>query len=66
MPHMSGVDLAEAVRRKYPGLKALLISGYSEDTQQLRGADLAGAAFLQKPFTPRELAEKVRSVLGNN
>ncbi|MEO5797799.1 MAG: ATP-binding protein [Gemmatimonadales bacterium] len=63
MPGESGPQLAEAMRRTYPHMRVLFISGYTGDELNrfgLRGGELA---FLQKPFTPRELAERVREVL---
>jgi PAS domain S-box-containing protein len=63
LPRMSGEELAERVRAERPGVRVLCMSGY--DARDLpwmatRGDD---AEFIRKPFTPSELAEKVRSVL---
>ncbi len=63
LPQMSGRELAERVRRMQPGLKCLLISGYSGDFfDHPEGSDVA-LPFLGKPFTRMELAVKVREVL---
>jgi two-component system, cell cycle sensor histidine kinase and response regulator CckA len=63
MPKMSGVELAQRLRLALPGLRALFVSGYSEDTHRCAWASLEGANFLQKPFEPEALAAKVREVL---
>lgn len=61
MPGMSGVELARNLRVIKPGLKVLFISGYTDDIGV--GAGDPATLYLQKPFTPEVLAEKVREVL---
>lgn len=63
MPGMGGRELAETFRRERPDSRVLFISGYTEDLVARRGLAEAGAAFLPKPFTPRELTDRVRSLL---
>jgi PAS domain S-box-containing protein len=60
MPGMNGRELAEELRRRKPGLKALLISGY----QGIQGASEAAAvALIRKPFQGSALIERIREVL---
>jgi len=63
MPNMNGRELREHLLETRPNLKFLYMSGYTDDSVVLKGVGAAGAAFLQKPFTPRVLARKVREVL---
>jgi PAS domain S-box-containing protein len=63
LPAMGGADLARELRAREPGLRALYISGYSEAAMAQRGALPAGARMLAKPFTPRQLVDRVRDVL---
>ena len=63
MPEESGPQLAEQLRTDCPGLPVLYISGFTGDELQRQGTLRSGTAFLQKPYTPRELAERVRAVL---
>jgi CheY-like chemotaxis protein len=63
MPGMSGRELVQALRQIRPDLKALYISGYTEDEIIRRGLHDPTVAFLQKPFTADELVDRVRSLL---
>jgi two-component system cell cycle sensor histidine kinase/response regulator CckA len=59
----SGRDLATQLRAQRPGLKVLLVSGYSADFAGKEIKLEAGEHFLQKPFTPARLVESVRVCL---
>jgi PAS domain S-box-containing protein len=63
MPKMSGHELASRLEAGRPSLKVLCVSGYTETS--LVGDSKPGPRthFLSKPFTPDELAKKVRDVL---
>jgi two-component system cell cycle sensor histidine kinase/response regulator CckA len=63
MPSMSGRELVQKLIAKYPHLRVLYMSGYTDDIITSGGVLEPGLAFLQKPFTPSVLAEKVREVL---
>ena len=63
MPLMGGRDLAERLRAQRPGIKVLFISGYTDDALVSPEGLETGTDFLQKPFTPEELTQKVRRVL---
>jgi PAS domain S-box-containing protein len=63
MPGMTGKALAEELSQTRPDLKVLYMSGYTDSTIAHHGVLEAGVAFLQKPFSLRALARKVRAVL---
>ena len=63
MPEMGGSELARRLAVERPGLPILFLSGYSDDEMTLRGLG-PPSAFVQKPFTPGALAERVRDLLG--
>ncbi|HEX5688659.1 MAG TPA: ATP-binding protein, partial [Roseiflexaceae bacterium] len=63
MPHVDGAALAEAMQQLFPAIKILFVSGYTEYTP-IHSHQLDGRAdFLPKPFTPAQLARKVRELL---
>ena len=63
MPRMGGEEAFRQLRQMSPEVRVLLSSGYSahEATSRFAGKGLAG--FVEKPFTPRELIERLRAVL---
>ena len=63
MPNVSGRELADRLEKLQPGIKVLFMSGYTDDAIANRGILDEGARFIQKPFSPEELAGKVREVL---
>jgi PAS domain S-box-containing protein len=63
MPGMGGPELVRKLREMRPGIATVFMSGYTGDTLESLGLDGSGAVFLQKPFTPAALAQKVREVL---
>ena len=63
MPGMSGGQLAELLTGKYSDMKVLFVSGYSEQVVSRHKIADIQAAFLQKRFTLKTLAVKVREAL---
>ena len=63
MPEMSGPVLAEQLRRIWPGLRVLFMSGYTADLIKPAFLDEPGTAFIQKPFSPDDLARQLRELL---
>jgi len=63
MPQMSGGELARALERPFPETKVLFVSGYPGQTIVDHKVVDVESNFLQKPFTLKQLAKKVRLVL---
>jgi signal transduction histidine kinase len=63
MPGMSGRELWDRLRALRPDSRVLFMSGYTDDAIARHGVLEPGIAFLQKPFTPFSLAQKVRELL---
>jgi two-component system cell cycle sensor histidine kinase/response regulator CckA len=64
MPEMNGRGLAERLQVLYPNLKVLFMSGYTANAIVHHGVLGQGVHFVQKPFSTRDLAVKVREALG--
>lgn len=63
MPGMNGRDLAKRLKALYPDIRWLFMSGYTANVIAHQGVLDEGVAFIQKPFSMADLAEKVRGVL---
>jgi PAS domain S-box-containing protein len=61
MPELSGVELVDRLHERYPTIKVVLMSGYSE--ADLRGEVRTRGAFMVKPFTPDSLGRVVADAL---
>jgi two-component system, cell cycle sensor histidine kinase and response regulator CckA len=64
MPGMSGAALVEEVRRIMPDLRFIFMSGYPDTAIARHRIPNAAFDFLQKPFSIRDLANKIETVLG--
>ncbi|GMV50134.1 response regulator [Nitrospirales bacterium NOB] len=64
MPGMSGAELVSQLRRLLPNIKVVVTSGYSDRGTEIQESFGSTVGFLEKPYTPDSLADKVREVLG--
>ena len=67
MPGMSGFEVCQAVRadESLAGVKIVMLSAKGRDTDLAKGSALGADAYMTKPFSTRELADKVREMLGS-
>ncbi len=63
LPGVSGTELAGGLRDRWPGLKVILMSGYTEDEAVRQGIHRGDLRFLQKPFEVAVLARELHSAL---
>jgi two-component system cell cycle sensor histidine kinase/response regulator CckA len=63
MPQMGGARLAAELVADRPEMRVLFVSGYAETTFQHHGTIDVTTRFLQKPFSLKTLARKIREVL---
>ena len=61
--NMSGLDALKAIRQLRPGVKSILLSGYTESSMVQPDPDSRPTAFMQKPFDPAHLADQINRVL---
>lgn len=63
MPRMNGKELAEKIKVFHPETRILFMSGYSDNLISRQGVLDENVYFLEKPFSPHEIAVKVREAL---
>lgn len=63
MPRMSGRELVERLKSTRPEMKALFMSGYTDDAVTRHGIVENQTPFLQKPFSATDILRKVRAIL---
>ena len=63
MPSMNGRELSQALVARYPDVRVLFMSAYTEDEVILQGVRVAEVNFINKPFSVEGLREKVRQVI---
>jgi CheY-like chemotaxis protein len=64
MPELSGPELVRLLRQERPGLAALYVSGYAGEALIDHGLN-PDDAFLQKPYMPSVLIQRIRELLAN-
>ena len=63
MPELDGRKLSQEMTRTHPGLQVMFVSGYTDDVLDSEVSRGKGTDFLQKPFTPAALLQRVRELL---
>jgi DNA-binding NtrC family response regulator len=63
MPKRSGLEVLGAIRRQYPDLPVIMISGYASIENAVEATKLGAVDFVPKPFTPDELVKAAEEVL---
>ncbi|MBW1741586.1 MAG: response regulator [Deltaproteobacteria bacterium] len=63
MPNMGGGEAYDRMKQINPDIKVLLSSGYSIDGQATEILERGCDGFIQKPFSMKELSEKIKEIL---
>jgi CheY-like chemotaxis protein len=63
MPRMNGRELADRIAERWPGIKVVYMSGYTDEAIVHHGVLDPGLHFISKPFTAAALTRKIREVL---
>lgn len=66
MPKKSGFEVCQQLRANpaFAGLKIIMLTAKGRDTEVTKGLDLGADAYMTKPFSTKDLAAQVRSLLG--
>lgn len=63
MPDMTGIELVALAKQRYPALKIVLCTGYSETVDEAAALAAGAALFLQKPVSPADLSRQIAALL---
>jgi len=63
LPHMNGSDLIIALRRRFPSLPVVCISGYASEVPNIEGLDPNAISMFYKPILPEKLLQAIRASL---
>ena len=63
MPEMNGLELLKLSKRQWPLTKVVMMTAYASTDTAVKAVRLGALDYIPKPFTPDDLARKVREVL---
>ena len=63
LPGMDGLEVCRRVRERWPELPVVMLTALAEPDDRIAGLELGADDYVTKPFSPRELALRVDSVL---
>jgi DNA-binding response OmpR family regulator len=63
MPGIDGLEVCRRIRRQLPGLPVVMLTALGEEADRLLGLEVGADDYVTKPFSPRELVLRIRSVL---
>lgn len=65
MPRMTGLELLQAVRKKFPDMSFMMATEKSDTASVKAAKEFAADAYLTKPYTPQECERKLLELIGN-
>ncbi|MFI5889892.1 response regulator transcription factor [Actinoplanes sp. NPDC051513] len=63
MPGIDGIEVCRRLRRQLPGLPVIMLTALGEEADRVLGLEVGADDYVTKPFSPRELVLRIRSVL---
>src|SRR3954471_5928654 len=63
MPGIDGIEVCRRPRKQLPDLPVVMLTALGEEADRVLGLEVGADDYVTKPFSPRELALRVRSVL---
>jgi YesN/AraC family two-component response regulator len=65
MPRMNGFELLKAVKERFPSMRVIMMTGYSDDFTVKDALRLNADEYIIKPFSTQDITSVVKSVLGD-
>ncbi len=66
MPDMDGLDTYRVIRRRHPGMKALIASGFSETGRVKEAIQLGAGAYVRKPYMLQDIGLAMRKIISSS
>jgi DNA-binding NtrC family response regulator len=63
MPGMSGMDILDYIKKGYPGMRVIMMTGYSTAANAEESLRRGASGYIQKPFAPSELLSVIVETL---
>ncbi|MEU8071195.1 response regulator transcription factor [Micromonospora sp. NPDC049151] len=63
MPGLDGIEVCRRLRRRLPGLPVVMLTALGDEADRVAGLEAGADDYVTKPFSPRELVLRIRSVL---
>ncbi|MCU7730102.1 response regulator transcription factor [Actinoplanes sp. KI2] len=63
MPGIDGIEVCRRLRRRLPDLPVIMLTALGEEADRVLGLEVGADDYVTKPFSPRELVLRIRSVL---
>jgi DNA-binding response OmpR family regulator len=63
MPGIDGLEVCRRIRRQLPDLPVIMLTALGEEADRVLGLEVGADDYVTKPFSPRELVLRIRSVL---
>jgi len=63
MPGLDGLEVCRRLRRRLPDLPVVMLTALGEEADRVIGLEVGADDYVTKPFSPRELVLRIRSVL---
>ncbi|WP_033343350.1 response regulator transcription factor [Catenuloplanes japonicus] len=63
MPGIDGIEVCRVLRRQLPALPIVMLTALGEEADRVLGLEVGADDYVTKPFSPRELVLRIRSVL---
>jgi DNA-binding response OmpR family regulator len=63
MPGIDGIEVCRRLRQQWPALPVVMLTALGEEADRVLGLEVGADDYVTKPFSPRELVLRIRSVL---